>query len=167
MKNEKADPRQLTAVAIRTTGSPRSSQPDGAATRAAFVSVPDTAAQTAADLGLSIDMLDVDRLRSWASLIDIHGADITHWGRVPFVVAKLCEIADGIERAVKEIGQLRALQTTLAGRVGVGQMPFFNYDGREPEYDQGHAVIVWYDDLYDLALARDSAEAALAKAEGR
>jgi hypothetical protein len=57
--------------------------------------------------GLSIDMLDVDRLRSWADLIDIHGADITHWGQVAFVVAKLREIADGVEQAVRDIGALR------------------------------------------------------------
>jgi hypothetical protein len=66
--------------------------------------------------GLSIDMLDVDRLRSWADLIDIHGADITHWGQVAFVVAKLREIADGVEQAVRDIGALRKAALSLRPR---------------------------------------------------
>ena len=48
------------------------------------------------DLGLSIDMLDVDRLREWARLILVHGADISHWGSVPFVASKMQILATGI-----------------------------------------------------------------------
>lgn len=59
------------------------------------------------DLGLSIDMLYVNRLRRWADLIDTHGADITHWGKVALVVAKLREMADAVEQAVRDIGTLR------------------------------------------------------------
>lgn len=42
-----------------------------------------------------------------------------------------------------------AIRTRHGGNVGV---PFFLQPGQcEPEYDQGHSVVVWYDDLYCLA----------------
>src|SRR5678815_3435394 len=59
------------------------------------------------DLGLSIDMLDVDRLREWARLLLVHGADISHWSSVPHVVSKMQTIATGIEKAVRDIGIMR------------------------------------------------------------
>lgn len=62
---------------------------------------------TGDDLGLSIDMLDVDRLREWARLILEHGSDMSHWGDRFFVVSKMQMIATGIEKAVREIGELR------------------------------------------------------------
>lgn len=32
-----------------------------------------------------------------------------------------------------------------------GTTPFYLFPGQcSPEYDQGHSVVVWYDDLYDL-----------------
>ncbi len=64
------------------------------------------------DLGLSIDMLDADRLREWARLILIHGNDIGHWGSVPHVANKLQLIATGIEKAVRDIGILRRAPAT-------------------------------------------------------
>lgn len=60
------------------------------------------------DIGLSIDMLDVDRLRAWAQNLLTHGPDISHWGSVPFVVGKMQAIATGMERAIKDIGVLRS-----------------------------------------------------------
>lgn len=62
------------------------------------------------DLGLSIDMLDADRLRDWAQLLLKYGPDISHWGGLPFVVSKMQTIATGIEKAVRDIGVLRAGQ---------------------------------------------------------
>ena len=46
------------------------------------------------------------------------------------------------------------------GNVGKAQIPYYIFD-REcgPEYDQGHSVVVWYDDLYNLAERADKAEA--------
>lgn len=70
------------------------------------------------DVGLSIDMLDVDRLRDWARLLLVHGADISHWGSVPHVASKMQTIATGLEKAVRDIGLLRdereRLRATLA-----------------------------------------------------
>jgi hypothetical protein len=60
------------------------------------------------DCGLSIDMLDADRLREWARLILVHGADISHWGSPIYVASKMQMIATGIEKAVRDIGTLRA-----------------------------------------------------------
>lgn len=61
------------------------------------------------DLGLSIDMLDADRLRLWADRISEYGRDITQWGSPAFVVEQLRRIATGIEQAVRDIGVLRAV----------------------------------------------------------
>lgn len=60
------------------------------------------------DRGLSIDMLDVDRLRDWARLLLVHGADISHWGSVPFVAGKMQIMATSLEKAIRDIGELRA-----------------------------------------------------------
>ncbi len=61
------------------------------------------------DLGLSIDMLDVDRLRDWANLLLIHGPDISYWGSLHFVVSKMQIMATEMEKAIRDIGTLRAL----------------------------------------------------------
>lgn len=40
-----------------------------------------------------------------------------------------------------------------------GTTPFYIFEGQEkPEYDQGDFVIVWYDDLYDLAKRAEAKE---------
>lgn len=45
-----------------------------------------------------------------------------------------------------------------------GATPFYlGVHQDEPEYDQGDAVIVWYDDLYDLAKRAEAAEAEVAR----
>lgn len=59
------------------------------------------------DIGLSIDMLDVDRLRDWAQKLLVHGSDISHWASVPFVASKLQTIATGMEKAIRDIGAMR------------------------------------------------------------
>lgn len=48
----------------------------------------------AEDCGLSIDMLDADRLRAWAELYPEHMSDMN-------------ALANGVARAVRDIGQLR------------------------------------------------------------
>ena len=63
------------------------------------------------DLGLSIDMLDADRLREWARLLLVHGSDISHWASVPHVAGKLQVTATSIEHAVRDIGTLLAALT--------------------------------------------------------
>lgn len=59
------------------------------------------------DIGLSIDMLDVDRLREWARLLLVHGPNVGHWASVTHLAGKMQLIATGIERAVRDIGTLR------------------------------------------------------------
>ena len=59
-------------------------------------------------LGLSIDMLDADRLRQYAQNLLTYGPDITHWASLPHVVSKLQTLATCIEKAVRDIGVLRA-----------------------------------------------------------
>jgi hypothetical protein len=59
-------------------------------------------------LGLTIDMLDVDRLRQWANNLLIYGSDISAWGDRVFVAGKMQEIATGVEKAVRDIGVLRS-----------------------------------------------------------
>jgi hypothetical protein len=60
------------------------------------------------NLGLSIDMLDVDRLRKWADNIDTYGADLTQWSYPQFISEWLRNHADDVEAAVRDIGTLRA-----------------------------------------------------------
>jgi hypothetical protein len=53
-------------------------------------------------------------------------------------------------------------RTIHGGNVASGT-PFYLQPGQcEPEYDQGHSVIVWYDDLYDLGERVRKAESLLA-----
>lgn len=67
------------------------------------------------DLGLSIDMLDVDRLRDWARLILLYGPDISNWGGTAFVASKMQIMATGMEKAIRDIGTLRAALTLSEG----------------------------------------------------
>jgi len=60
------------------------------------------------DIGLSVDMLDVDRLRDWARLLLTHGRDVTHWASVPHLASRMQTLATGLEKAVRDIGTLRA-----------------------------------------------------------
>lgn len=87
----------------------------------------------AVDLGLSIDMLDVDRLREWALLLLIHGADIGHWGSVSHVAGKMQMIATSIERAIRDIGALRSLLATERARA----------DAAERERDRLREALTW------------------------
>jgi len=86
--------------------------------------------------GLSVDMLDVDRLRDWARLLLTHGADIGHWASVPHLASKMQTLATMLEKAIRDIGALRdertRLRSALVGLVGV--------DGRE-ELEQMEAVM--------------------------
>lgn len=59
-------------------------------------------------LGLSVDMLDVDRLQGWANKIEEYGADIGHWSDPKFVVAWLRTFTGRLDEAVRDIGTLRA-----------------------------------------------------------
>ena len=65
------------------------------------------------DLGLSIDMLDSDRLRQWADNIEVHGGDVTYWASMLFLVTKLRELSSSVEQAVRDIGTLRDQRATL------------------------------------------------------
>ena len=65
------------------------------------------------DLGLSIDMLDADRLRQWADNIEVHGGDVTYWASMLFLVTKLRELSSSVEQAVRDIGMLRDQRATL------------------------------------------------------
>lgn len=66
--------------------------------------------QEAADdsLGLSIDMLDADRLRAWANNLLVYGADVGQWGDLIHMAGRMQQIATSIEQAVRDIGLLRA-----------------------------------------------------------
>ena len=61
-------------------------------------------------------MLDVDRLREWARLLLVHGPDISHWGSVPFVASKMQTLATDLEKAIRDIGRLRAGSAPAAVR---------------------------------------------------
>lgn len=71
------------------------------------------------DLGLTIDMLDVDRLRDWARLLLINWAAPLP----PSVAGQMQIMATSIEKAVRDIGTLRSerdnLRAALVGIVGV------------------------------------------------
>lgn len=60
------------------------------------------------DLGLSIDMLDADRLRDWAHNIETFGPDITQWGQRDFMAQKLRELSESVAQAVRDIGVFRS-----------------------------------------------------------
>lgn len=68
---------------------------------------PDSAAG-AGELGLHIDMLDVDRLREWARLILEYGSDISHWGDRFHVASKMQTMATCMEKEIRDVGLLRA-----------------------------------------------------------
>ncbi len=69
------------------------------------------------DIGLSIDMLDADRLRQWADNIEVHGGDVTYWASMLFLVTKLREIADNVAEAVRDIGTLRQERSDLLAQL--------------------------------------------------
>lgn len=79
--------------------------------------------ESADESGLTVDMLDVDRLREWARLLLVHGADVSHWASVPYVAGKMQTLATGLEKAIRDIGTLRRhrqlLRSALVGVVGV------------------------------------------------
>lgn len=58
-------------------------------------------------LGLSVDMLDVDRLRVWATNVETYGSELSQWGSPGFVVAWIRGLADRLETTVRDIGVLR------------------------------------------------------------
>lgn len=64
-------------------------------------------AEQAKELGLNVDMLDVDRLRDWARLVEDDPL-VTRWGSPQFVAGKMRDIADRLAVEIKEVGQLRA-----------------------------------------------------------
>jgi hypothetical protein len=68
------------------------------------------------DLGLSVDMLDVDRLRVWATNVETYGSELSQWGSPGFVVAWLRGLAARLETTVRDIGQLRAGVAAAAAR---------------------------------------------------
>ena len=58
-------------------------------------------------LGLSIDMIDADRLGQWAANIQTYGSNISEWGSRLFVVNELQRLSGAIASAVRDIGTLR------------------------------------------------------------
>jgi hypothetical protein len=64
-------------------------------------------------VGLHVDMLDVDRLRDWARLLLVHGADIGHWASVPHLASKMQTLATGLEKTVRDVGILRGQRDEL------------------------------------------------------
>lgn len=105
------------------------------------------------DIGLSIDMLDVDRLREWARLLLVHGADISHWGSVPFVAGKMQIMATEMETVIRDIGTLRERVRNYLENGGL-----FNPEAMD------HAKV--RELVMDLALASPRASAATEQPEG-
>lgn len=60
------------------------------------------------DLGLSIDMLDVDRLREWARLLLAAPCTSSPLGRAVHVAGQMQILATNLERAIRDIGALRS-----------------------------------------------------------
>lgn len=102
---------------------------------------------TKEDVGLSVDMLDVDRLRSWANLFEIHGNDISHWAQRDFVVRWLRELADRLDAAVRDIGALRATKAKYASLLA--QIEAVERDMREAA-DVDDGILWWADRLAAL-----------------
>ena len=75
------------------------------------------------DAGLSIDMLDVDKLRDWARLLLENGPDISYWGSVSFVVGKMQIMATEMEKAIRDIGALRSECARLRALVASSSVP--------------------------------------------
>lgn len=70
--------------------------------------------------------------------------------------------AEQIAALTQQIEQWKTWAKTPTRHGGNHGIPFYlQPDQRSPEYDQGDAVIVWYDDLYDLAQHTEKAEAEL------
>lgn len=61
------------------------------------------------DLGLSIDMLDSDRLGQWAA----NGSNISEWASKGWLINELQRLSGAIGVAVKDIGSLRAQVAAL------------------------------------------------------
>jgi hypothetical protein len=87
-------------------------------------------------VGLSLDMIDADRLRLWANRLEEYGPNITEWGSVEFVVQNMRQIANGIETAVRDIGTLRQRTGGVSpcGHYRVFSMPCVQEDGSEVPY---------------------------------
>jgi len=68
-------------------------------------------------LGLNVDMLDVDRLRDWARNIETFGNDLTHWASVSHLVRSMRALADNLEKEVREVGRMRSLASGEAADV--------------------------------------------------
>lgn len=67
-------------------------------------------------------------------------------------IAELRELLAASPVPCAEPDLSRLLKTRHGGNVSSGT-PFYLFPWQgEPEYDQGHWAVVWYDDLYDLAL---------------
>jgi hypothetical protein len=104
-------------------------------------------------LGLTIDMLDVDRLRQWANNLLIYGSDISAWGDRVFVAGKMQEIATGVEKAVRDIGVLRSSRAS-ADLLAALKLA-------ESVYRQNCIAVG------EPSSVLDAIQAAIAKAEGR
>lgn len=68
------------------------------------------------DIGLSIDMTDVDRLRQWANNLLGYGPDVTHWASVPHLVNRMQVMATEMEKAIAAIGRLRRRRPVVEGK---------------------------------------------------
>lgn len=110
------------------------------------------------DIGLSIDMMDADRLREWARLLLVHGADISHWGSVPYVASKMQIMATDIEKAVRDIGALRveaalcSVISALEGASGCAPAPQWLPIETAPSGETW--ILVWYPIVQSYAVGR-------------
>lgn len=65
--------------------------------------------EEAVELGLNVDMTDVARLNEWARCIETFGNDLTHWSSPAFVVKWLRDLAERLDKEVRDVGALRRL----------------------------------------------------------
>jgi hypothetical protein len=79
-------------------------------------------------IGLSLDMLDADRLRLWAARFEEYGPNLTEWGSVEFVAQELRRIAAGIEAAVRDVGALRERCAAYLASGGLFNPELANHD---------------------------------------
>lgn len=68
------------------------------------------------ELGLNVDMVDVDRLRDWARNLLVHGADVSHWASVTHLVSRMQILATALEKEIRDVGELRKLAALAAPR---------------------------------------------------
>ena len=61
-------------------------------------------------IGLSVDMLDADRLAQWAINIDRYGSNLAEWTDRRWLVNELQRLSKAVADVVRDVGVLRGVR---------------------------------------------------------